>query len=364
MEMLYYHNGGVNLGFCGEIVRHRTFGRGKIVKFEDNRITVLFDNYDEEKTFQYPSSFGKFLEIENRAFIDQIEVDKEDEVKKENELKKAEKQRIEDIVEAKKNSRTRKSSTPRKTDGLSNIAFKCNYCDGGAGEDRVGFTSPCTKETIEYNIYKAKHVWCGGEDSPCYRYLNGDLTREELVNAYEDDGFVCYESKVLNEWRAYAGIVQTGKRKGSPMTLRNARGNSLALLTTRLPHAKDKDRFIFAVFLIDEDYRGDRDSEGCVGANPKYRIKLSPLEAKKLKFWNYYFNPNRPEKIVFGSGLHRYLSNTQSAQILRDICELKKGTNEEDLAREFFEHYCDIKKIDIENLPQPEGGLKRAKDTV
>lgn len=56
-----------------------------------------------------------------------------------------------------------------------------------------------------------------------------------------------------------------------------------------------------------------------VAANPKYRIQLSLNEARELKFLDYYYNENKPELIKLGSGLHRYFTDTQAAQELKNI---------------------------------------------
>ena len=53
---------------------------------------------------------------------------------------------------------------------------------------------------------------------------------------------------------------------------------------------------------------------------------MSPDEAKELRFWNYYFCQNARDVIKFGSGLHRYISDEQAAQILQDIAHVKKGS--------------------------------------
>ncbi|MBK5252426.1 MAG: hypothetical protein JJE29_07325 [Peptostreptococcaceae bacterium] len=185
------------------------------------------------------------------------------------------------------------------------------------------------------------------------------MTREELDAAGNTDEYVCYESQMLRVWRAYAGIVQIGKKKGTPMTLKNVRSNSLALLTTRLPNAKDKERFIFAAFLVKDNYEGDGMEEGYVEADEKYRIQLSLEEAKILKFWDYYFNPNKPERTVFGSGLHRYLTDVQAAQILSRISIIKSGTKEEKISKEFYEYYCKIKGLNADDIAEPNGALKR-----
>lgn len=61
---------------CGETVKHISFGSGKIIEFTNNYITVLFDESKAEKKFIYPNAFGAFLELDNKSFLDQIELDK------------------------------------------------------------------------------------------------------------------------------------------------------------------------------------------------------------------------------------------------------------------------------------------------
>lgn len=78
-----------------------------------------------------------------------------------------------------------------------------------------------------------------------------------------------------------------------------------------------------------------------------------------MKFWDYYFNENKPEKIIFGSGLHRYITDIQAAQVLKKICEIKKGTSGEMISKEFLEYYCRIKDLDIDSIPIPNGALQR-----
>jgi len=285
------------LELCGEIVKHKSFGRGQIVEFANNYATVLFDDSKEEKKFGYPSAFGAFLELENKSFFKQIEEDKNEITEKEAEDKriKQELANLEITIKTKgSRARSAKSTTAKNsTSNCSNIAFKCNYCDDG---------------------------------------------------------------QMLEIWTAGGGVAQN--KDGKPISLKNVRANSLAVLTTKLPRTKEKDRFIFAVFLIDENYEGDSNENGHVVANPKYIMQLSSSEARELKFWDYYFNPNKPEQIILGSALHRYLTDVQSAQMLKKICEVKKDPIEGELSREFLEHYCKIKKLEIDNLPI-EGALQR-----
>ena len=358
--------GGINVELCYEVVNHKVFGRGEIIDFENNYVTVLFDESKSEKKFTYPSAFGEFLELENKSFSNQIEEDKNAIAEKEAEEKRIIEENIQAAIMIKtkgKGTRHSKSAASKISDS-NNISFKCNYCDGGSSKEIVGYKGVCSDQTIKYNINVAKHIWCSQPENMCYKYLKGEVSREEISSFYEStksefSKSICYESQMLEIWNAGAGVTQNGEKKGKPMSLRNVKANSLALLTTKLPRTKDKDRFIFAGFLIDESYEGDSKGEGHVGANEKYRMRLSLEEAKQLKFWDYYFNPNKPEKIIFGSGLHRYLTDVQSAQVLKKICEIKKGTQDEDLSKDFLTHFCEIKKLDIDNIPLPNGALHR-----
>lgn len=351
---------------CGELVNHKTFGKGQIVEFDNNYVTVLFENSKEEKKFKYPHAFDSFLEIENKSFLEQIEEDKNVLDQEEAEMKRINEEKAMALTAAKtKEVRTRNAkSTAAKSSNKTSIAFKCNYCDGGKSNEVVGFKGVCSDEIIKYNIKTAKHIWCSQPENMCYKYLNGEISREEICGFYEEkksefSKCVCYESQMLEIWNAGAGITQNGDEKGKPMSLRNVKANSLAMLTTKLPYADDKERFIFAVFLIDENYEGDNREEGYVSANPKYRIQLSLDEAKNLKFWDYYYNENNPELIKFGSGLHRYFSDVQAAQVLKKIYEIKKSSSEELFSKEFLDYYCKIKQIDIESISVANGALQR-----
>ena len=350
----------------GEKVTHSSFGNGVIVDYKNDHITVLFEKSNSKKTFNYPFAFGAFLELDDKSMMKQIEEDKitinqrKEEEKQVNIEKSMQKLKA---IPKENTTGLKRNSAPKETD-RNNIAFKCNYCDGGSSAYNIGFMGVCSDALIKYNINTAKHIWCSQKDSICYRYLHGEMTNEDVLDFYEStksefSKSICYESQMLEIWTAGAGITQNGDDKGKPMSFRNVKSNSLALLTTKLPGNDDDQRFIFAVFLINESYEGDNREEGFVRANPKYKIKLTLEEAKNLKFWDYYFNINKPERIVFGSGLHRYFSDEQSAQVLKKICDIKKGTLEEDLAKDFLEHYCKLKELDVDHIPIRQGALYR-----
>nr|WP_205606391.1 hypothetical protein [Clostridium butyricum] len=117
----------------GKVVKHKVFGRGQIVEFANNYVTVLFDENKAEKKFTYPAAFGSFLELENKSFLKQIEEDKNVIAQKEAESKRINEERAKAAIATRtQDGRVRNTnSTTVKSSDKNNIAFKCNYCDGG-----------------------------------------------------------------------------------------------------------------------------------------------------------------------------------------------------------------------------------------
>ena len=212
---------------------------------------------------------------------------------------------------------------------------------------------------IRYNIEVGKRIWCSSERCYCSKYLKGKITRRKLEEYFESGDLICYESQMLRDWRALAGIVETGERKGRPMRLNQVQVNSLCVLTTRDPYSHEKDRYIFGVFLVDEAFEGDNREEGFVTTRSKYKIKLSPQEAHRMLFWNYHANNSQSEAIAWRSGLHRYLDDEQAVQILQDIIILKQGTKDEKLAASFLEYFARVNSIDVSRVSEKNGALQR-----
>ena len=321
------------MNLVNQSIRHKSFGLGTVAEHSESYIKIVFE--------KFLSCDDEGMQCEVLALLQEK---KEQERVRESE-KKIEIERLSKLHTAVNRENIKKQKSYPK----ENIAFKCNYCNGGESE------------MINYNIEVAQHKWCCSEESPCNQYYNGIIERRELdAYAYaKDDGFVCYESQMLRNWTAFAGFVLTGDNKEKPMKLNKVQVNSLAVLTTREPYAAEKERFIFGVFLVDEAYEGDNREEGYVTTTSKYKISLSLDEAKQMLFWNYYHNENAPEKTAWGQGLHRYISDIQAASILYDIVAVKAGTEDEALAKEFLEYFCKINSIDSDALPVLEGALQR-----
>ncbi len=318
----------------------------------------------DKKTYTYPDSFKKFIKFKDEKLQNEVEAEIAARVEADD---KAQAERYEkvlrDVAEARRIEQEKAESARRKKGAPTvryanenNIAFKCNFCNGGCGTDCIGYMGACSDDIIKYNIEKKNRAWCSKEISPCRQYLEGKITRAELDAINASDGFVCYESKMLTDWVAEAGddVDEHGNMRARRIT--NASRESLAVLTTEMPSlVGGKNRVIFGVFITDTVDEGDELKAGYVKAKPGYTIELTPEEAKKMKFWHYYKNPNS-ERIQWSTGLYRYMKDSACARILADIADIKVGA-EKVHAKEVLEYYCALKGIDAANIPEADGIL-------
>ena len=349
------------MNLVNQTVIHKAFGEGKIISIENGYITILFSQ--GEKKFIYPSAFKQFVSMKDPACAEFVQAEiaaleaKEAEAAEQKRLLAMQQQEAALAASAAKDSKPVKKA---KVFPRANIAFKCNYCDGGKSAEQVGFNGVCSDAVIYNNIEVEKRTWCNDESCACLHYHNGEMDRETLDSQCRDGGFVCYESQMLREWRALAGVVRSGVRKDEPMKLQQVQNNSLCILTTRDPDSSETDRYIFAIFLVDETYEGDNREEGYVSTRSKFKIKLSPDEAHKMLFWNYHTNDNQSDVAAWSSGLHRYFDDVEAVQILRDVADLKTGTADEALAKEFLSHFITINGADVDSVPTNNGAIVRA----
>lgn len=211
------------MNLIGVSVKHRAFGVGQVIEKTGEHIVVDF--YGQEKRFVYPDAFKSFLKVEDTNILNVIQ---EDILQKEQAIQLQQEKRNEQL--STRNQVLGKSKgTNKKLNDRANIAFKCNYCDGGCSEQHIGYRAACSDSMIVHNIREENKVWCSSEESPCRQYFDGEISREELDGWCENDGFVCYESQMLRVWKAMAGVVQTGENKGQPMKLHQVQTNSLSI---------------------------------------------------------------------------------------------------------------------------------------
>ena len=134
-----------------------------------------------------------------------------DEINKEKEIIRLEKeQEYRNRQELLAQNTPKKSSNSQKTKIYPryNIAFKCNYCDGGKSDYSVGFNGVCSEELIKNNIEIEHRTWCRSNDCPCNKYHNSQINYKQLNEVYHNGDMVCYESTMLKDWRAIHHYVR------------------------------------------------------------------------------------------------------------------------------------------------------------
>lgn len=210
------------MDLLGREVIHKSFGNGSVIEQSDEYITIKF--LIGIKKFLYPDAFENFLSITNLQIQEKINAEIEEKKRKIAEEKARMQASQENLMEVGKQaklsaSRNISASRNKRTYSKENIAFKCNFCNGGKRDNGIGFCGACSDEIIRYNIEVAKHNWCCDEESPCSQYYRGIIDRKTLDNYMLDNGFVCYESQMLRSWAAFAGYALTKENYQRPMKL-------------------------------------------------------------------------------------------------------------------------------------------------
>ena len=197
-----------------------------------------------------------------------------------------------------------------------NIAFKVTYNDRN-------WSGICSPDVFEYN--KENRVWCGiqaRKRSNCQKnYKDKDLG---------EDCYPCYDSIALKTMSFSPGWNH-GQNK--PYKCLQAKIGKLAILTSLKQGEDQTGRFIFAIFEIEkmktlnkEDEYDFAGSEYYYG-NKKTVIKLS--KRQYLNFWDYYHNPNAPDKKAWGTGLFRYPTDSEVRRLLNAILKSSKFTKQQ-----------------------------------
>lgn len=193
------------------------------------------------------------------------------------------------------------------------------------------------KSKIEQSILAA-------EKKQLLKRLPTSSTSQAAFGFIEND-----REKVLDSWTIFAGNYRSGYNRGKPRTPSRISPNSACLLTCRDEDALEEKRYIFGVFMVEEDFFGSECSDGIVPAHNKYRIILNDEESKEFLFWKYFDPGDKGKK--WGSVEVKHFSNSTMATILYDILLTKRNTDEQKLCQEFFDYYCKLNKINKKKIP-------------
>lgn len=191
--------------------------------------------------------------------------------------------------------------------------------------------------------------------------LRGRLNRANIHESSQIVFWLDEEEKetVFDDWEVFAGTIQSGKNEGNPNRPARLRPNSAALLTVRKDDQEETERKIIGLYMVHETLSGSEIDDGMVFAHDDFKLKLTEEESEQLLFWNYYINKNYPHRTTWNSGKYRYFDNIWTAQILKDIIELRSDEEEIKQAKLFLEYFCNLNALDIDDIPEAEGALKQ-----
>lgn len=169
--------------------------------------------------------------------------------------------------------------------------------------------------------------------------MAGKISREELEQRWltEDSGF-CNESVTLSE-KYYSWYAEAGwNSDDTPRRISNKNlAGHLCVLTTVNPYSDAPDmeaRFVFAMFRIKDVFDGGDKRPDYVEADDYWRLEFRPNdEVKKMKFYSAYTGS------TWRQGLFRYFDDATAIKFLEMAVEAKRGTDEEDRAKEFLRNY-------------------------
>jgi len=167
------------------------------------------------------------------------------------------------------------------------------------------------------------------------------------------------QSNIFTNWQVYTGEVQSGKNKGQPNRATRLSLNSAGLLTKRASDQPETERQILGLYMVDETYSSKIVDDGMVPSHSEFRIELTEQESEQMLFWNYYINKNYPHQTTWNSGKYRYFDNIWTAQILKDIIEIRTDEAQITEAENFLAHFCQVNALDIDNIPEVNGALKQ-----
>lgn len=191
-----------------------------------------------------------------------------------------------------------KRDAGKKGDG--NIALKCNWND-------KNYRAPCSEEAYEFNINEGR-AWCSSPFCKCREH-------GEEVNL---ENHPCYESIALKEMYFGAGWDHTAERQ-QPRHIRYVKKDRMAILTTRPPGSEEVDRLIIGCLFINRI--NDDPGEETKIYGDKDKSIVVPFQEIKIRFWDYYKNPEAEDIIFWASVLFRYVTNGTVLSVLKETGE-------------------------------------------
>jgi len=189
-------------------------------------------------------------------------------------------------------------------------------------------------------------------------YINEEEKRKKLENyrVYANSQAVFDVSEeekhsVLDNWTVSTGCYAAGSNRGKPRSCEWIYPNTACLLTSCGPQNSEKDRYIWGVFMVAEDFAGSLCHDGIVPAHKKFRIKLDDAESRSFLYWPLIKSSEKASLPRWGSAKIKRFSNTVMAEIISRFLLLKRGAEDEKLCEEFINYFCKLNRIIKAELP-------------
>ncbi|MDD3220734.1 MAG: hypothetical protein PHC41_13890 [Lachnospiraceae bacterium] len=144
---------------------------------------------------------------------------------------------------------------------------------------------------------------------------------------------------VVNNNSIFTGNNLSGKTKGQARVPKNMNINSACLITSKSSKESESERSIVGIFMVPEDFIGERCIDGMIPAHQDHFI-LWNEEHEKLLFWNYFPEESRLAK--WGNSEMKYVPIAIVQNVLTDMVNLTQGEEQHDKAVEFYQYFRDM----------------------
>lgn len=149
---------------------------------------------------------------------------------------------------------------------------------------------------------------------------------------------------IITKGEISSGSYISGSSKGSPKIPGRMRPNSACLITTVQEDAPERERKIVGIFMVDEEFYGDRCLNGIIKGHHEYRFIL-PEDCRPL-YWDCVEHCAKIPR--WGSSSFKYMSNEVMRDIIFKLDSLLRDSSISEEFRKFCDYYCKINHCDTE----------------
>lgn len=156
-----------------------------------------------------------------------------------------------------------------------------------------------------------------------------------LENNFED---------VLESWSLFTGTYLSGQSKGNPRIPNRLDLNSACLLTMVPDGLSEKDRIIFGVFMVPDNFYAPNCTDGILKAHETYHVALD-IETEKLLFWDYF--PSGTSNLKWGGMEMKYFTNDIMNDILCRMKEIIKDPKRQETISSLYSYFSKVNHLKI-----------------